>query len=66
MGIFNEIVEITRKIYSSLSNINICYYLKHRIPIMHRQFLRQISQNPEYVKTNCDDSYNPFHFACRK
>ena len=33
--IFNEIVKLTKKMYSSLSNINI-HYLKHRIPIIHR------------------------------
>ena len=37
--IFNQIVKLTIKISSSLSNINICFYLKHRIPIMHRQLL---------------------------
>ena len=33
---------------------------------MHRQFFTIISQNAEYVKTNCKDLYNPFHFACRE
>ena len=30
---------------------------------MHRQFFRVISQNPEYVKTFCNDLNNPFHFT---
>ena len=25
-----------------------------------------ISQNPEYVKTHCNDRKNPLDFACRK
>ena len=25
-----------------------------------------ISRNREYVKTQCNDLYNPFHFACRR
>ena len=33
---------------------------------MHRQFFKVISQNPEYVKTHCNDRNNPFHFAIRK
>ena len=53
-------------IYSNLSNINIYYYLKLRIPIMHRQFFKIIPENPEYVQTHCNDRRNPFHFACRK
>ena len=36
--IFNQINKLTRKIYSYLSQINIHYYLKLRIPTMHRQF----------------------------
>ena len=36
--VFNQINKLTIKIYSILSNINIRYYLKFRIPIMHRQF----------------------------
>ena len=34
--IFNQLNELTIKSYSNLSNINIHYYLKIRIPIMHR------------------------------
>ena len=42
---FNQINKLTIKIYRNLSNINIQYYLKHRIPIMHRQLFRRITQN---------------------
>ena len=42
------------------------FFLKHRAPIMHRQIFRIISQNPEHVKTHCNDLNNPFHFACRR
>ena len=64
--IFNQINKLTIKIYSNLSNINICYYLKHRIPMCHRLFFKTLSQNPNYVKTHCTDYNNGFHFACRK
>ena len=33
---------------------------------MHRRFLREVSQNSEYVQTHCNTFNNPFHFACRK
>ena len=42
------------------------YYLKLRIPIMHRHFFRKMSQNLEYIQTHCNDRRNPFHFACRQ
>ena len=51
------------KSYSNLSNINIYYYLKHQIPIMHRQFFKIPSQNPDYVKTHCNDRNNVFSFC---
>ena len=38
--IFNQRNQFIRKIYSSLSNKNTCYYLKFRIPMCHRQFFR--------------------------
>ena len=47
-------------------NIIVCYYLKFRIPIMHRQVFRMISQNPEFSNTHCTDLNNAFHFACRR
>ena len=37
--IFNQINKLTLKSYSNLSKTNIHYYLKLRIPNMHRQFL---------------------------
>ena len=40
--IFNKINNLTIKIYSNLSHINIHHYLKLRIPIMHRQFLEEL------------------------
>ena len=47
---FNQILKLKIKIYSNLSHENIHYYLKLRIPIMHRHFLRKISQNPENIQ----------------
>ena len=63
---FSEIVKLTKKVYSSLSNKNICYYLKFRILIMHRQFFRIISQNPKNVKLFRNDFYNLFCFCMSK
>ena len=31
---------------------------------MHREFFGIISQNPENVKTHCNDRNKLFHFAC--
>ena len=64
--IFNQINKLTIKNYSNLSNINTSYYLKHRIPKMHRHFFKKLSQNRDYVQTHCNDLKNPFHFACFK
>ena len=64
--IFNQINKLTIKIYSNLQSINICYFLKHRIPICYRLFFRRISINKEYIENFCNDSNNPFQFACTK
>ena len=62
---FLHINKLTIKFFSHLRYINICDYLKHRIPIMHRQFFKILSQNCDYVQTHCNDRNNPFHFACQ-
>ena len=54
------------KNYSYLQNINIKFYLKTRIPIMHRFFFRVNSQNPDFVENFCNDMHNGFHFAVHK
>ena len=64
--IFNQIKKLTLKIYSNLQSINICYYLKPRIPMCHRLSFRRISQNKELIENFCIDLNNPFSFACRK
>ena len=33
---------------------------------MHRQFFRKISQDPEYVKTHCNDLKKTFSFCMSK
>ena len=43
------IKKLTLKIYSGLINMNINCCSKIRIPMMHRQFFKILSQNPEYV-----------------
>ena len=58
--------KLTIKIYSNFSHINLHHYLKLQIPIMHRQFFKKLSQNPDYIQTHCKDRTNPFLFACRK
>ena len=52
--IFNQINKLTKQNYINLSNINMHYYLKLRIPIMHRHFCRKFSQNLEYIQTHCN------------
>ena len=63
--ILNQINKLTIKIYSHQRFINISYYLKHRIPIMHRQVFIKLLKNRDYVQTHCNDRNNPFHFACQ-
>ena len=62
---FLHIKKLTIKTYSHQRYINISYYLKHRIPIMHRQFFKILSQNRDYIQTHCNDRNSPFHFACQ-
>ena len=62
---FSQLVKFTIKIVSNLSKINICFYIKLRVQILHRQFFRIISLKPEYVKTHCNDLYFTFHSACQ-
>ena len=64
--IFNQMNKLTIKIYSNLQSINICYYLKHCIPICHRLFFRRISQKKEHVKTHCNNVNNPCLLGYRK
>ena len=46
--------------------MNISCYLKSQIPMCHKQFLRVILQNREFVDNFCKDEINTFHFACQK
>ena len=64
--IFIQINKLTTKIYSNLSHINIHYYLKLRIPTMHRHFFIKISHNGDNIQTHCNYRRNPVHFACRQ
>ena len=38
-------------------------YLKFRTPIMHKNFFKRLSHNPDYVQTQNNDRNNPIHFA---
>ena len=49
---FNQIIQTNNKIYSNRFHINVHYYLKLRIPIMHRHFFKKLPQNPEYIQTH--------------
>ena len=64
--IFNPKNKLTIKIYSNLSYINIHYHLRLGAPPLHRQFLKILSQNRDYIQTHCNNRRNPFHFACRQ
>ena len=44
---------------------NLCH-IKIRIPIRHRHFFIEISQNCDYIQTFCNHRRNSFHFACRQ
>ena len=63
---FNQKNKLTNKMYSSLSNINIVFYLKFPIPKMHRQFFKMLSQDPDFIQTFGNNRNNPFHFSIRK
>ena len=60
---FSQISKLTKKIYSNLQSMNICYYLKHRIPMCHRLFFRRISQSKQYIENFCNDINNLFPFC---
>ena len=62
--ILSEIVILTIKIDSSISNVNICFGLKLPMPIMLRDFFRRKSQKLEKVKSVFNTRTNPFLFAC--
>ena len=64
--IFNQMNNLTMKIYSNLSNINIHYHFKLGSPPLHRQFFRKKSHNRDYIQTHCNDRRNSLHFACRQ
>ena len=61
-----QINKLTIELYSNLSHINIHYYLKILIAIMHGKFLLKIKQNPDCIRTFFNDRGNPFLFACRQ
>ena len=63
---FNQINKLTIKIYSNLSCINIHYRLILGASPLHRQFFKNLSKNRDYIRTHCNDLYNPFHFACHQ
>ena len=54
-----------KKIKQSISSKKM-FLFKITNTIRHRHFFRKVSQNPEYLKTHCNDRNIPFHFACRK
>ena len=64
--IFNHINKLTIKILSNLSHINIHYHLRLGASPLHRQFLKKLAQNRDYIQTHCNNRRNTFHFACRQ
>ena len=63
---FEGIVKVTLKKDPIIPNINICKQIKRPMSIMYKQISRIISQNPEYLKTFCNDRNNHFHIGCRR
>ena len=63
---FDEIEKLTIKDDSNISNINIHYSLNLPMPIFYRQFFRKFSQNPESIKSVCNDLNKSFEYACRR
>ena len=63
---FLNINKLTIKINSHIRCKSISFYLKFPIPMCQGQFFRVITQNRDYVEHFCNDSNNPFHFACQK
>ena len=61
--VFNQANKLAIKICSNLSHINIHYFIKFRIPKMHRHFFRKLSQNLDDIQTLCNNRRNPFHFC---
>ena len=45
--------------------MNICVYLKFRKPMCRNRFIKTISQEPDYIKTLCNDRNNRFELADR-
>ena len=64
--IFNHINNLTIKIYSNLSHINIRYHLRLGAPPLHRQVFIKISHNRDYIQTHCNNRRSPFHFSLRQ
>ena len=58
--------KLTKQNHSHQRYINIQFYRKNRIPIIHQQFFQIISSNSQYVRIHCNGLNNPFHFACRR
>ena len=62
-SIFKQINKLSIKFYSNLSNTNVCYHIKIRKSMCHRQFFKTLSRNPKYVETHCNDTGRLFYFA---
>ena len=59
---FNEIIKLTLKINSSLSFINISHHLKLRVPNLHVEFFRKISEEATKLNTLIDRR-NPLFYS---
>ena len=57
---FFQINKLTIEMHSNLSHINIQYYSKLRIPIMHRKFLLENTQSPDCIRTFCIEEIHFF------
>ena len=64
--IFNQVNNFKIEIFSNLSYINIHYHLKLGAPLLHCKFFIKLLKNRDYIRTQCNDSNNSFHFAFRQ
>ena len=65
----NEKLTVARQrvfIFNQINKLTISCYLKFPMPVCDRRSFQVVSQNREYVDDFCNDSNNPFHFACQK
>ena len=64
--IFIQIKKLILTFEVDISDINIQYYVKLKIPIMHCIFFERIFHNEDYINEFPTDRLNTFHTVCRR